>query len=103
MVALGSPRYPDDYWIGDLGLSPVTPDEFDQLAQRMFGRDAPDMLAPIIEYANKQMAHFSKAEGNPDFADLRSACHLLREATLTFVYDRLGIDRPALPPNNEES
>lgn len=103
MVALTSPRYPDDYWIKDLGAAPITPDEFNQLAQGLCGSNAPDLLAPVIEYANKQMAHFSKAEGNPDFTDLRSACQLLREATLTFVYDRHEIARPQLRPNTDES
>lgn len=103
MVALASPRYPDDYWIRDLEAATITPEEFNQLAQGLSGSDAPDVLAPVIEYANKQMAHFSKAEGNPDFADLRSACQLLREATLAFVYDRLEIARPQLRPRTDES
>jgi hypothetical protein len=99
MAALRAPRYSDDYRISDLGTAPVMPDEFNELAQQLCGCDAPAVLGQVIEYANKQMAHFSKAEGNPDIADLRSSCELLREAILTFVYDRLDIDRPKLHPN----
>jgi hypothetical protein len=103
LTAITEPTWADDYWIGDLGLDPVTPDELDAVAETVCGAKAITVLRGTLIYSNKQMAHFSKAEGHPQFDDLRKSCRLLASAVMIFVYDRLSLPHPRTHFQYEES
>lgn len=60
-----APQWADDYWIGDLGLPPVTVAELDAVSQTLCTQTSLAVFEDILIYSNKQLAHFSKAEGLP--------------------------------------
>ncbi len=103
LTAITKPTWDDDYWIRDVGLDPVTPDEFDAVAETVCGAKAITVLREPLIYSNKQMAHFSKTEGHPQFDDLRKSCRLLVSAVMIFVYDRLSFPHPRTHFQYEES
>lgn len=94
LTTISNPTWADDYWIGDAGLNPVTPDELDAVAEIVCGAKSITVLREPLIYSNKQMAHFSKAEGYPQFDNLRNSCRLLTSAIMIFVYDRLSLPHP---------
>lgn len=96
LTAIKEPTWVDDYWIGDLGLKPTTPMELDAVAETVCGAKAMTILRGPLIYSNKQMAHFSKAEGEPEFEDLRNSCRLLVSAVMIFVYDALSLPHPSM-------
>lgn len=103
LKAIIAPMWPDDYWIGDLGLDPVTPSQLDAVAESLCSLSAVQFLRSPLQYSNKQMAHFSKIEGLPGFEDLRNTSRLLIAAVMIFVYDALSLDRPRMHFRKEES
>ena len=103
LISIKEPTWADDYWIGDVGLNPVTADELDAVAATICGTEAIRVLRGPLIYSNKQMAHFSKVEGHPQFDDLRNSCRLLSSAVMTFVYDALSLPHPRMHFRNEES
>lgn len=104
LKTMSSPKWPDDdCWVGDLGLNPIKPLELDAVAESICGSKALSILRGPILYSNKQMAHFSKTEGLPNFEDLRNASRIMIAAVMIFIYDALSIKRPQLHFSKDES
>jgi hypothetical protein len=101
--AMSAPEWKDDYWIGDLGISPVTPEEIDAVSKAICGRPALGVLSEILIYSNKQLAHFSKVDldENRILETLKLSSRLIINAVMIFVYDSIGEARPKLHLINE--
>jgi hypothetical protein len=97
-----SPQWPDDYWIGDLGLPPVTVSELDAVSHTLCNQNSLSVFEDILTYSNKQLAHFSKAESLPKLEKLSNGSRLASSAVMIFVYDALSLPRPELHLKTEE-
>jgi hypothetical protein len=96
--AMNAPDRKDDYWIGDIGISPITPEEIDAVSKTICDRPALGVLSEILIYSNKQLAHFSKVnlDENRILDNLRLASRVMIHAVMIFVYDSAGVSRPKL-------
>ena len=103
LKTMTSPTWPDDYWIGDLGLNPIKVAELDAVTESICESKALRIMRDLLLYSNKQMAHFPKTEGLPDLEDLRHSSRVLIAAVMIFVYDALAITRPRMHFQKEET
>ena len=84
----------NDYWMGSVNLSSVSPDELDEIFIRTCGISAFESLEEILTYSNKQLAHFTTSkfkEDNRMLLHLRNCSIVFFEAIELFIYDRLEI------------
>ena len=80
----------------DLGLPCVTPAELLALSQEVIGSAPDQILRDILIYTDTQLTHFTKDEHQPDLGNLFSACRLMEEGILRFIYDRASLPRPVI-------
>ena len=101
-VTAQAKKYPDDFAITDLGLAPVDPVSLLGLSISVIGGAPTKCLIEALTYTNKDMAHFSEKQNQPDLQGVIDSTKVIHEAILVFVYDALGIARPNPQPTVHE-
>lgn len=93
-------RHGNNFNILDLNLPSVSPKELEALSMTVTGSPPNSIFKDILIYTDTQLAHFTDAPHEPDMINIFHACQLMKEAILTFIFDRAGLPRPAIQPRS---
>lgn len=90
-------KHPDNWNIETLGIRSVAPEELYALSEKLFGVRPESFITDMLQYVDKQIAHFTTTPHQPRFESIERSCVLMTELIVIRIYDALGVPRPMIP------